>query len=195
MEADGMERHDAILKILRKYIRETEPIRFEGNNYSKEWEDEAAKRGLANIKRTGYALDALVDDKNIEMLVRQNVLNKEEILGRYNTKIEQYLTALEIEVESLCDLINTKILPAAISFQSTLLNVVKGLNDLGDVIPKDATQKEIELLKAVSAKIVGLINGCAELKAKVQDSEKIEELPDKAKYFADNIVDMLAKVR
>lgn len=194
-KTDGQTLNDAMLKVLRKYIIETEPIRFEGNNYSKEWEEDAAKRGLPNIKRTAYALDALVDSKNIDMLVRQKVLDKNEIFGRYNTKLEQYLTTLEIEVETLCDLVNTRILPAAVCYQKQILDVVKGLQDLGDVIPKESIQPEIEILKIVSARIAELKNGCCDLKAKVKESEKIEALPKKAKYFSDNIVDLLEQLR
>ncbi len=106
------EQSKAILLVLRKYVVETEAIRFEGNNYSEEWEKEAAKRGLPNIKRTPYALDSFMVKKNISMLVRQGVYNEIEIEGRYNTKVEQYITALEIEAETFVNIINTFVLPA-----------------------------------------------------------------------------------
>ncbi len=61
---EGADFKEAVLQVLQKYIKETEPVRFEGNNYSEEWEKEAAKRGLPNIKRTAYALDAFVHPKN-----------------------------------------------------------------------------------------------------------------------------------
>lgn len=191
----GTKTNEAILAVLKKYIAATEAIRFEGNNYSKEWEEEAAKRGLPNVKRTGYALDAFVDPKNKEMLMRQGVLHESEISGRYNTKLEQYITNLEIEVDTLADLINTRVIPAGVEYQGKLVSVVNGLKALGSAIPEEAVASDLELLKAVSSKITALKKGLAEMEEKVEEAEKIDDLPAKAKFFADNIVDLLASIR
>jgi len=192
---NGVEHDEAILKTLQKYIIETKPVCFEGNNYSKEWEAEAAKRGLPNIKRTGYALDAFIAPENKEMLIRQKVFNESEILGRYNTKLKQYISTIEIEAETFCDIINTRIIPAAISYQEQLLRVVGGLRDLKDMLPKDSFSTEIELLKMVTLQIQTLKNDCRALKAAILEAEKIESLPEQAKFYADNIVDLLEKSR
>ncbi|MCD6204520.1 MAG: glutamine synthetase III, partial [Candidatus Marinimicrobia bacterium] len=117
----------AVLKVLRKYIIETEPIRFEGNNYDKVWQKEAARRGLPNVRRSGYALDALVAEKNIRMLSSQSIFSEEEITSSYHTKLEQYIKTLEIEAATLNDLIKTQILPAAIRHQNQLQEAVSGL--------------------------------------------------------------------
>ncbi len=114
----GTEFNAAVLNVLKKHIIETEPIRFEGNNYSKEWEEEAARRGLPNVKRTAYALDAFIAPKNVEMLLRQNVFSKEELEARYHIRLEQYVKTLDIEVDTLCDIIQTSVLPAALKYQS-----------------------------------------------------------------------------
>ncbi len=188
-------KNEAILKVIRKYIIETEPIRFEGNNYSEEWKQEAERRGRPNIRRTGYAIDAFIVPKNIELLKRQNVFSKEEIFGRYYTQLEQYLTTLEIETETMSDLINTKILPAAISYQGQLIDVVKGLKDLSDCIPEDSVYAEIKLLQSVTVKITELKNNCIQLEAKVVEAQNIDDLSAKAKFYSDNIVDMLEKTR
>ena len=185
----------AILQVLRKYVVETEPIRFEGNNYSAEWEKEAAKRGLPNVKRTPYALDAFMNKKNISMLVRQKVYRENEIEGRYNTKIEQYITALEIEADTFVNLINTFVIPAAISYQSELLSVVKDMKALGDVINAKAMKPEIDLLKKVTDKIAALNSGLEKIEKIQVEAGKIHDEVKKAKLIADKLVDALNEVR
>ncbi|MBN1408217.1 MAG: glutamine synthetase III [Calditrichaceae bacterium] len=185
----------AILQVLRKYIIETEPIRFEGNNYSEEWEKEAAKRGLPNIKRTAYALDAFMDPKNIEMLIRQGVYKENEIAGRYNTKVEQYITALEIEADTFINLINTSVLPSAITYQSQLLTVVKDMKAIGDAVPADALAVEVNMLKSVSEKISRLSAGVKIIEDILAEAGDIHEEPKKAKLIADKLVDALNETR
>jgi glutamine synthetase len=186
---------EVVLGVIQKYIIETEPVRFEGNNYSEEWAKEAEKRKLPNIKKTGYALDALVGSKNSKMLIRQKVFNKIEIEGRYNTKIEQYITSLEIEAEAIYDLVNTKIIPAAIAYQGELLETVQGLRNLGDIISEDSYQGEVILLQKVTSLIKDLNDMISDLHTKVEKAEEIKDFPKKAKYFSDNIVEALENVR
>ena len=191
----GKELKDAVLQVLQKHIIETEPVRFEGNNYSQDWEKEAAKRGLPKIKRTAYALDAIVDPKNAKMLMDLGVLSEREIQSRYNTKLEQYITSLEIEAGSFCDIVETRVLPAAISYQQQLLSVVKDLKALKGTISDGALDYEVSILEQVSTRISALHTGCQSIKNAVEKAEEIDDLPKKAKYFADEIVDLLADVR
>jgi glutamine synthetase len=194
--SNGMGLDVAVLKVLQKFIIETKPIRFEGNNYSKEWEEEAERRGLPNIKKTGYALDSLVNKENVNLLLSKGCFKtKEEIENRYNTKLEQYITTLEIEVQTFTDLINTYIIPAAISYQEQLLGVVKGIKELSDIFLADTLKEEIKILQSVSEKITRLKKGCYELEAKLEEGEKLNSLPKAAKFFSDHIVDFLTDLR
>lgn len=188
-------RDEAILSVLQKYVIETEDIRFEGNNYSKEWEEEAARRGLPNVKKTGYALDFFITKENINLLTSRGIFRKEEILNRYNTKMEQYLTALEIEAETLCDLMKTRVLPAAIAAQNKLVGVVKGLLDIGSVLGNGSTKVEINELKELKKLISSLTTKCDELEHHLEKAEKISDLSKKGKYFSDHITVALDKVR
>jgi len=193
--ASGAELGEVVLEILRAEVIETEAIRFEGNNYSKEWEEEAAKRGLPNVKRTPYALDAFVDPKNVDMLVRQKTFTKEELEARYHTKLEQYVKTLEIEAQTFCNIAETMIIPAAITFQAQLIAVVKGLRELSDVLGSANGKAEAELLSKVTTEIEKLDAGCFDIKTKVAAGLAIDNLSDKAKFFADHLVDLMAEAR
>ena len=192
----GSELEDAVLKVLQKHIIETEPIRFEGNNYSKEWEVEAKRRGLLNIKKTGYALDLLVEKKNMELLLSKGIfLSQDEIENRYYTKLEQYITSLEIEVQTFCNLIDTRIIPAAITYQNQLITNVRGLKEMQEIIPEATLKQAIALLQSVSLKISALKKGCAKIDSTIKQAEDLGQLPEKAKFFSDKVVELLDEVR
>ncbi len=194
-KATGIELKEAIISVLHKYIIETEPIRFEGNNYSKEWEKEAKKRGLPNIKKTPHALDALVKPENMDMLLRQKVFSKQEVEGRYKIKQEQYVTTLEIEAETLCNMIQTQILPAAISYKNELLSVIQGIKELGTLLPAGSAKTEVEIFKSIVKNIDSLELGSEQIKAKLEKAEQINDVAEKAKFISDNVSDLLNEVR
>ena len=187
--------HDVVLDVLKKYIKETDPIRFEGNNYSEEWEKEAEKRGLPNIKKTGYALDALVDAKSVAMFTTQKIFSENEIYGRYYTKLEQYITNLEIEAETLIDLLNTRVLPPALSFQSELVTAISSAVALDEASLDAAVDEEKEILARLAAGITGIRKGIKTLEEKLEEAEKIDDLSQKAKFFSDNIAGIIEEVR
>ncbi len=193
---DGANLEEVVLKVIKKHVDETKPIRFEGNNYSQEWEKEAEKRGLPNVKKTGYALDSLVDEENINLLLSKGIFKtKEEIINRYNTKLEQYITTLEIEVQTFTNLIDTKVIPTTITYQNQLIDSVKNLKDMSNIIPPDTIMEETKLLISVSEKIAALRKGCSHIKEKLEEAEEIDDLAQKAKFFSDNIPALLEEVR
>ncbi len=191
----GTEFKTAVITILRKHIKDTEAVRFNGNNYSKEWEQEAARRNLPNVKNTAYALDSLVAPKNLEMLLRQKVFNKIELESRYHTKLEQYIKTIEIECETMNNMINGMVIPAAMTYQATLIEVVQGLKNLNAVVPEASYNSEIDLLKKITETIARLKAGQNDLTAAVEKAEVIEDLSRRAKFIADHILPLMTKVR
>ncbi|MBD3385031.1 glutamine synthetase type III [candidate division KSB1 bacterium] len=188
----GSELNKAIFKVLKTVITESDKVLFEGNNYSPEWEEEAEKRGLPNIKRTAYALDALVAEKNVSMFSRQKVFSSEELQARYHTKLEQYITTLEIEAETLVDIIRTKVIPAAVDYENKLCKAISGLEN---ILSREAAKTELTLLEEVSKTKQNLFEALQSLSAELEQAKSIEDIADKAKYFADHIVDWLEKAR
>lgn len=193
--SDSKNLKDAVIQVLHKYVIETESIRFEGNNYSAEWEKEAEKRGLPNIKRTGYAFDGFIHPENMAMLERQKVFNKVEIEGRYNIKLEQYITTLEIEADTLINLINTRVLPSAFAYQEKLLSVVKNGKALADVVGAETFDVEVSVIKSVSDSVKELKSYVSKMEDALAKAEEMEDLPKKAKFFSDIIVDLINETR
>jgi len=185
----------AVLAVLKKHIKDTEPIRFNGNNYSKEWEQEAARRNLPNVKNTAYALDALVAPKNIELLLRQKVFTKAELEARYHTKLEQYIKNLEIECSTLTNMINTIVLPAALDYQQNLVDNLLGLKSLGSGIPESSYKVQLDMLKKLTETVSRLKMAEDELVVAVEKAEVIEDVSRHAKFIADHVVPLMLKVR
>jgi len=144
----GEKKDVAILTVIKKYIKESKSVRFEGNGYSLEWEKEAAKRGLANVKTTPKALDAYVSKKTTDLFTRNSIFNPIEIHARHEIMLENYMKKLQIESRIIGELVTSSIIPAAVSYQNTLLENVKGLKDLG--LTKNTYDSQLELIKKIS---------------------------------------------
>ena len=126
----GQDKRIAIVEVLRKYVKASKDIRFEGDNYSEEWLKEAEKRGLSNIKDTPHALDAFLSDKSVRLFESNGVLSRRELEARNETLLEAYLMKVQIEARVIGDLMLNHILPTAIAYQNKLVNNANGLASL-----------------------------------------------------------------
>ncbi len=139
----GEKKEIAIMHVIREYIVAAEKIQFEGNNYSEEWEKEAEKRGLANVKTTPLALDAMVTDKAKKLFENNNVYTHQELEARHEIELEKYIKKVQIESRIMGELATSHILPAAIRYQNLLANNIKGLKESGLNESAFANQKQI----------------------------------------------------
>ena len=127
----GKEKKIAIVNVLRKYIKESKKVRFEGDGYSEEWAAEAAKRGLSNLKSTPEALDVYAKKSTKELFERNNVLNAVELHARHEIMLEDYIKKVQIESRVMGDLALNHIIPTAILYQNKLIENANGLKGLG----------------------------------------------------------------
>ncbi len=147
----GDKKDYAILTVIKRYIKESRDIRFEGNGYGQEWAEEAEKRGLSNIKTTPKALDAYISDKTTELFAKTNVFNKRELHARHEILLESFFRKLQIEARVMGEVANTQILPAAMAYQNVLIDNAKGLKDLG--LSKEALSTPIAIIESLSKHI------------------------------------------
>ncbi len=144
----GEKKEVAIMHVLRDYIAASKNIRFEGDNYSEDWANEAAKRGLSNFKTTPEALDAFVTESAKKVFFNNNIYSDRELEARHEIMLEEYVKKVQIEARILGYLCTNHILPTAINYQNVLIANVKGLKELG--LNEDAYRSQMNLLKAVS---------------------------------------------
>lgn len=174
----GVKKDEAIFQILKKLIIESKAIRFDGNGYSAEWREEAARRGLTNITSVPTALEAFHDKRVIEMYGKLGVLSEREIEGRVEVELEKYTKKIQIESRVLGDLAINHIVPTAVQYQSMLLENVKNLKLVfSDDEFKTLAEGRLELIReigghvsSIKAKVKEMIE--ARKVANVIDSEK-----------------------
>ncbi|MDY5813070.1 MAG: glutamine synthetase III [Bacteroides sp.] len=119
--AEGVGKDEAIFRILKETILASEPIRFEGDGYSEEWKEEAARRGLTNINHVPQALLHYVDEQSRSVLIGEGVFNETELNSRLEVELEKYTMKVQIESRVLGDLAINHIVPIAVEYQNRLL--------------------------------------------------------------------------
>lgn len=147
--AQGTDQKAAIVKELKEVLRSAQSVLFEGNNYSEEWAEEAAKRGLGNVKNTAEALRAYIGEQAIETFVKNGIFTKEELHARFEIMLEEYIKKIQIEGRVLGDLVYTYIIPPSIEYLSSLATNVKALKDAD--LPIGTAQSD--LIKQISGHI------------------------------------------
>jgi glutamine synthetase len=123
-QSGGKEFNAAVLSVVSEVVKDTKNIRFEGNNYADEWIKEAKKRGLPNVASTAEALEALTEEKNIALFEKYKVFTKEELVARYHIWIHTYNLVLEIEAQTLNEMVNASVVPAGIEYQHMLAKTI-----------------------------------------------------------------------
>lgn len=153
LKAAGQSQQSAILQVIKRYIIESKPIRFEGDNYSDEWKEEAKNRGLNNFTTTPEALTAYATDKAKALFTSTKVLSEEELAAHLEVRLESYALQLQIESRILAEMVVNQVIPAAVRYQNSLAQNALQLKQLGLEESSYAAQKELlaELSEGISA--------------------------------------------
>jgi glutamine synthetase len=150
----------AILKVLSEHIAKSKAIRFEGNNYAKEWQDEAARRGLPHFPNTPTALDCWEWPQTIELLTSLGIMNEDEIKARLNIKREGYAKTIDIEAFTLLRLVDTHVAPSALRYQ---LTVAKAYDETEDILGESCLAEQKGLLTKLSQTLNQLLKAKSDL--------------------------------
>ncbi|MES2761911.1 MAG: glutamine synthetase III [Bacteroidota bacterium] len=149
-----VEKDEAIFQTLKKYIIESKKIRFEGNGYGDAWKAEAKKRGLNNISTTPGALEAMISKKTLSMFESQGILSHREQEARYEIALETYTKKIQIESRIIADMVSNQIIPAALNYQKTLVESVRGMKEIMTPAEfKVVAKSQLELIKEISEKV------------------------------------------
>jgi len=187
---------EAILGILRKYIKEAKNILFEGNNYSKEWLEEAAKRKLPNHTNAPKALKALVSKKSIKLFLDNKIMTEREIKARHEIYLEDYTKKLQIESRVLGDLATNHVMPGAVKYLNTLCDCVQKLNKVLDRHTfSKISANQVEIITEISehiSQIKSLVNEMVEAR---KQANKHTDAEDKAFAYCDKVFPFFDKIR
>ena len=185
----GKSLENAVADLLPKVIRANKRIIFNGNNYSKEWEKEAAKRGLLNLKNTVDALPELVSKDTVTVFEKYKVLNAREVHARYEIMLETYNKTVNVEGQLMVLMANRYILPAALDYQRQVAQSVSAV--------KSAGARSVEGKKVLDqlAKLIDRLKERSDKLAKVLGHEGNGSAEKHAKHFRDIVIPAMAALR
>ena len=189
----GEKKDVAIMTVIKRYIKESKAIRFEGNGYSDEWAEEAKKRGLSNIKTTPKALDVLLDPKTDKLFQDTGVFSKRESHARHEILLESYFKKLQIEARVMGDLVDNVIIPTAINYQTTLIDNVKGLKDLG--LGEDTYAAQLDIIKMISGHVNFIRTANIEMVNERKKANNIEDIRDKSIAYDEKVKSFFDPIR
>nr|MBP6823633.1 glutamine synthetase type III [Acidobacteriota bacterium] len=182
----------AVINIAKEYVVETKAIRFEGNGYSDEWRDEAAKRGLLNLAKSPEALAQLRTKETKSLFTKSGVYKADELESRYHLELERYIKDLEIEIAALKEIATTVVLPAAFKHQTQIAGSVAALAAAG--VSGDALDAQRAEVANFAGLIANLKSALSTLDHAVEKAEAGNE-EKKATAFAYGVSDAMAAVR
>ena len=193
--ADTLDQGDNFTEDLQKLIKDTitthKRIIFNGNNYSKEWEEEAQKRGLDILKNTPDALETLITPKNIDVLVKHNVLSKRESVARYEVLLKSYCKTIHLEAITLVEMIKKNILPDTLNYQKFLADSIIQKKQLIDI----DSSVETQLLQKLSNLAKNLYNDLNTLETSLIQAKTNKVYQSQSFYYRDNILTLMEQLR
>ncbi|MCL1938009.1 MAG: glutamine synthetase III [Candidatus Azobacteroides sp.] len=194
--ADGFTKDKAIFDVLKEYIKESKPIRFDGNGYSDEWKEEAAKRGLDCETSVPLIIDAYTTPATIQLFEKIGVLSERELLARNEVKWETYTKKIQIEARVLGDLVLNHIIPVATKYQSVLLDNVYKMHQIYD------KEKALKLSAHDTGTIEEISERISSLKSLIEDlvsarkiANKMEDERARAIEYHDKVLPYFDEIR
>ncbi len=192
----GVKKDEAILQVLRRLIKKSKPIRFDGNGYSDEWKEEAARRGLDCEAIVPLIYDAYLTPQSRELFKRANVYNDIEMEARTEVRNELYAKKIQIEARVLSDLVMNHILPTVIEYQAMLINSTQGLKNLYDTVEYEVlASRRLKLIKEISEHIEIAETKVSEMIQARKEANTIEDAREKAIAYATKIFPYFDEIR
>lgn len=189
----GEKKDVAILMVIKRYIKESKNIRFEGNGYSQEWEDEAEARGLSNFKTTPKALDALLAEKSAILFEDTAVFSQREAHARHEVLLESFYKKLQIEARVIGELVTNVIIPTAIAYQSNLIENVKGLKDIG--LDSGTYAAQLDIISKISEHVNFIKSNVGYMIAERKQANSIEDIREKAIAYDEKVKAFFQPIR
>ena len=182
----------AAIALVKRTIRDHRRVIFNGNGYTAEWEEEAARRGLPNKKNTPAALPALVDPKNIQLMEDFGVLTKVEMESRYEVEMEHYAKIINIEALTMLEMARKQLLPAVNSYMSEVANTAATKLAVSEAL---SVRSETKTLTRLSTDADAMSDAIDVLQDVVDAAEALTSESEKAVAFHDNVIPAMDALR
>ncbi len=189
---EGEALQDAVKALLKKTIIEHKRVIFNGNGYTEEWVEEAAKRGLYNFKSTPEVLPRLITPENIALFVKHGIYTETEAMSRYEILLENYCKTLHIETCTLQDMLNHEFLPATLKYADQLTASILAKKQVCTSISTKAEEKQLAF---ATEKYEALYELVEKLHADTVAAEGMEDLLEQATFYHETIIPEMVSAR
>lgn len=184
-ESKGSDPKTALISAIRSELKEIKKIIFNGDGYTKEWEAEAAKRGLPNAKDTPEALKAMDTPKAMELFARYEVLNSVELKSRHIIRLEKYIRDIKIELKAMRNMIATQVIPAGLRYQE---NLARSIAAAEETLKNGASlEAQKELLRKVSSLLEAVTRETEELRNLFKEGCSIGDEQQEGEFFCHTV--------
>ena len=184
--------HAAVIALVQRTIHDHRRIIFNGNGYSHEWEEEAARRGLPNNKTTPAALPALIDPKNVALMEEFGVLTLTEMKSRHDVEMEHYVKILNIEARTMLEMARKQLLPAVVRYSTALAESIQSKKSVCSTLPCRAESK---ILTQLSERADAMSDAIDALQKTLDDEVNYPTCGEKANYVCDNVIPAMEALR
>jgi L-glutamine synthetase len=178
------------LRFVRHSFRDHQRIIFDGNGYAGEWEQEAARRGLPNLKSTADALPCIIEPKNIAMFEKYDVLSENEIRARYAAASEQYAKLLNIEANTMSYMVRHLYLPALIDYSGNLATSIATKREIGVV-----GRAELALAQQITDGIDKICENVGRLESKNAEARRVKDCGEQDRLYHDEVIPVMDALR
>ncbi|MBR0497242.1 MAG: glutamine synthetase III [Treponema sp.] len=179
-------------ELIKEKIIEHKKIIFNGNGYDDEWVREAEKRGLLNLKTLPDAMEHYLDAQNIEMFTKYGVYSESEMKSHHEVKLEKYSKVLNIEVNTMLDMIYKDILPASYAYMNA---VAESASKVMAIVPNAKCSAQANVLKEISALSDKLDSEAQKLEKLHNEAVSIDDVPKQARFYADKVIPQMEATR
>jgi glutamine synthetase len=187
IDKKNLKKDEAVFNVLREYIKTSKRIRFEGDGYGMEWQEEARRRKLSFNKNTPEALQIITSKESVDLFKEMDVMSEVELKARQEVELGAYIFHIQIEGRVLGEMVYNHIIPAAIRYQNLLLENIGGLKEVYGAAHKKVAESQLNLLEQVGEHIGELKKLTDEMTDARKRANGLSTINKKAQAYCNNV--------
>ncbi len=195
IDKKNLKKDEAVFNVLREYIKTSKRIRFDGDGYSFDWQEEARRRKLSNNKNTPEALQVLTSKESADLFAATNVMSEVELKAHQGVELDNYVFNIQIEGRILGELVYNHVLPAAIGYQNVLLQNIQGMKEVYGAAHKNFTEPQLNILEQIAQHMAEMKKMTDAMLDAKQRADNMATVAKKAKTYCDTIKPYFEKIR
>lgn len=195
IDKKNLKKDEAVFNVLREYIKTSKRIRFEGDGYGTEWQEEARRRKLSFNKNTPEALQVITSKESLDLFKQMDVMSEVELKAHKEVELGAYIFHIQIEGRVLGEMVYNHIIPAAVKYQNMLLENIRGLKEVYGAAHKKTAEVQLNILEQIGEHIVEIKRLTDEMADARKRANGMSVVDKKAQAYCNNVRPYFEKIR